>query len=382
MHAKRIRIAGISGSCALLLLLALLVFLALPASAADAGGWHLTVESLPGTADWASVSVSRSYATWRSNGEIILFDLDSRTSSQIFSTQAKLGYPVIYGHLVVWSAGPRTEPWDIYVYDIDTGQTKVLPIKGHSPDVWWDKVAFAGDAGIYLYDAGLGSTRLIASASDCFRPQIRGRFVSWQRLLDPENWSSVELYVHDIYANETRRVTTNEVAESSPCLGDNYLAWTAGEMDRPNSSEVYLYSLDSRHTYRLTNDNRNDSGVCVSQGNVVWQSEVDGDPNQSEIFLYNTYSQKTSRLTTNSHPDQAPTVEAGLVAWCASRPDSREQGGVLCFYDVEAGVVHDVPIPFSDAFVPVVDGGRIFWADGGVYVATRHWNLSAAESSA
>ncbi len=33
----------------------------------------------------------------------------------------------------------------------------------------------------------------------------------------------VELYVHDIYANETRRVTTNEV-EESPCLGASYLA--------------------------------------------------------------------------------------------------------------------------------------------------------------
>ncbi len=94
----------------------------------------------------------------------LLRDLEKRWGDRFFSIliheravgssrlRPSWATPVIDGRLVVWSAGPRTEPWDVYVHDIDTGQTKILPIKGHSPDVWWDKVAFAGDAGIYLYD--------------------------------------------------------------------------------------------------------------------------------------------------------------------------------------------------------------------------------------
>ncbi len=114
--------------------------------------------------------------------------------------------------------------------------------------------------------------------------------------------------------------------------GQATLPWTAGEVDRPNSSEVYLYGLDSRHTYRLTNDNRDDSGVCVSQGTWCGSQRWMGTPNQADL-LYNTYSEKTLRLTTNNYPDQFPTVEDGLIAWSASRPHSR--GPELCFYGGE-----------------------------------------------
>ncbi len=31
---------------------------------------------------------------------------------------------------------------------------------------------------------------------------------------------------------------------------------------------------------------------------------------------------------------------------------------------VESGLVSDVPLPSPDAPVPILDGGRIFWADG------------------
>jgi len=364
--------------------LAVLFFLLTSSAPADAAGWTWSLESLVGPSDYGSVSVDESCIAYRAGESIMLFDLDSRASTEIFRTEAKLGPPVVSGNLVSWAAGPRTEPWDVFVYDIASGERVEIPQQGHSPDVSWSRVVFVAEEGIYLYDSAGGQTSLIAAGAHCFGPHISGNYVLWQQFRVAEDWDSVELYVHDIYSGQTRQITSNALYDAEPSLSDRYVAWHAGSADDPLTNEIFLYSLYSGQTYQITHNTRDDKLAQISYSDLAWQSDLGDDYAGSEIFLYNLFSQKTVQLTNNDRPDRFPCLSEGLLAWTTTSADTQDRA--ISVYQIESELSAEIPLSSTEEPISVASQGSVYWADGsedhsGIFALAPIWELDDANDS-
>ncbi len=168
--------------------------------AVDLGGIYL--HSIPdgsGTRialNGTSPRVSGTHAIWVEGRAIRSYDLITGEQGTVNRTADPLGPPAISGHRVVWVRPrvnstlpePEHDPLtDLAVYSFKTNTTMVLPLppspKG-IPDVDGRRVVWAdarnGSWDIYRYDLDTGNESLVSDAPDGqFNPRIAGEWVVW-----------------------------------------------------------------------------------------------------------------------------------------------------------------------------------------------------------
>ena len=96
-----------------------------------------------------------------------MYDLSTKKEKRITTNPSASYYPAIYGNMIVWD-DDRNGNWDIYVYDLATGQESHTTDKlnQYYPDIYGDKIVWTdmrnGNADIYM---GTLSTSPIAAFS-------------------------------------------------------------------------------------------------------------------------------------------------------------------------------------------------------------------------
>lgn len=145
-----------------------------------------TISSAPRISEEAVVWAERSPS---GESAIIVFDIQTQTTTIIAQSPFRKSQVAISGSIVVWS-DDRNGDEDIFGYDLDTGQEFVVVEKDgdqHSPDIWGDTViwldsrGYPADVDSYNLNTGEISPVVIRNAFQG-QPAIYENIVFWEDL--------------------------------------------------------------------------------------------------------------------------------------------------------------------------------------------------------
>jgi Tol biopolymer transport system component len=278
---------------ALLLPSVLLVATASPVSAAPVSN---TSASPPAIASWQTVPLT---ANFTNNGQ-----------------------PQIDGDYVVWRAHDGVD-WEIMLHYLGVGATRQLTDDGileSDPRIDGEHIVWAEHPGnrpspnLVLYDLATGTSRPIPESEGVQdAPALRGNLVVWK----VGNVTS-SIYLYDIAAGSTTRLTTEDRDYSLPLTDGRYVVFDSRPAVRMEGvipaynplSQVLLYDHQTKAFTRLGGDGA--ARPALAGGLIVWQ---EGNEKTAEIFLHDTATGATERLTENQVEDIAPVVGGDRVAW-------------------------------------------------------------------
>ncbi|TDA68881.1 MAG: hypothetical protein D9V47_06305 [Clostridia bacterium] len=216
------------------------------------------------------------------------------------------------GDILVW-ADRRAGNWDIWSYDLPSGQEKRLTsrdademnpaISGHRV-VWQEDRD--GDRGIYLYDQRTDEGRCIASTEhDETQPAIDGDLVVWRQ---EENGKGDVVFLN-LVTGETGKLTSDDADQVTPKVAGRRVVWSD---DRNGKWDVYLYDLDAGRERRLTGSDGNQINPTIYGDLVVWQD----DRNQNwDIYGYDLANNKEITIRLADKNQTEPAVYGNRVAW-------------------------------------------------------------------
>jgi beta propeller repeat protein len=175
--------------------------------------------------------------------DVMLYDLDLGTATQITSDAAVQNRPRISGDVVVYEDYASGNA-DVYGYRISTGTTFPIatgPGNQITPDVSGNTVVYASDAGgsqLYTYDLISGTTTQITTATSAkILPHISGPRIVWS----DDRSGSLDVFLYDQSDHTEHAVASG--------FGDQFLADIDGNrvVYTDNSAgfeQVYLFTID------------------------------------------------------------------------------------------------------------------------------------------
>ena len=167
--------------------------------------------------------------------------------------------------------------------------------------------------------------------------------------------SESELYLYDLAAATTERLTTNSYADTDADMEGSRIVWS-GNVD--GDYEVFMHDLSTGQTTRLTTNSTDDRGVCIAGDCVAW---VGYDGSDSEIFLYRMGSHQLLQLTDDSWIDGEfywVSTDGEFVCWASGLPGG--QPTRVNVYRVESkDIVYD-DSGDGNAWCQVDDGQAVY----------------------
>ncbi len=405
MRTDRASFGGVGGFIGLLtavagLLAAAVIALGSPATAAAASTlesqgvfygplpWTWEAEMLPvePNAYEPEVSADEEFVAWSMWDTVLLFDLQSRETSTIYSGGARVySPPKVSSPTVVWKTGGRFDPGRVWVYDLYGGETTALPHSAHSFDVYHGYVVWAGEDGVYLFENYTGDITPISDDEMVEQVRIFGRHVVWEARTDggdPQDadWDSREIFLYDLDSKETRRLTDNAVFDGNPDLSDAYVVWEGGPEADESSHEIFCYGIYSRQTTQLTVDDASDALPRIYRETVVWTKDPDLLTDGVGIFVHDLRAQRTTQITAGGGSRPTPVISEGLIAWGANAAVDPAVGNDVFVYDLSSESTAQIARWSADEPMPAISGDRVFWMewvdDGyGLLMAEHTWNM-------
>jgi beta propeller repeat protein len=141
--------------------------------------------------------------------------------------------PAIYGDIVVW-ADKRNGNWDIYGYDLSTGQEFQITT---DPD----------------------------SQSN---PAIYEDIVVWT---DHRN-DNYDIYGYNLSTGQEFQITTDPYWQSGPAIYEDIVVW---EDHRNDNGDIYGYNLSTNKEFQITTDPDDQEYPAIYNDIVVWESRGD-----------------------------------------------------------------------------------------------------------
>jgi len=218
---------------------------------------------------------------------------------------------------VVWDGSDGSD-YEIYLYNIDAGQTTQLTDNSYSewnPNiVSGSKVAWYGydgsDNEIYLYDIGTGQTLMITNNSyDDRDAYVSGSYVVWLG----RSSGNYDVYLYNIETDETTRLTDTPFDEWDCRVSSSNVVWCG--LSDSWYFDIYLYKVESGELVNITKSNYDDYGPEISDSGVVWYGY---DGKDYEIYMYDIESGQTFQLTDNTYQDYDPHISGLNVVWYGS----------------------------------------------------------------
>ncbi|MEZ4664854.1 MAG: CAP domain-containing protein [Caldilineaceae bacterium] len=232
-----------------------------------------------GNSDVSPPQIAGQYVVWTDNaigntdGNVYGYDLAKHTSFTISDAPGNQMDPKIDGHWVVW--------WDeqerIYLYDLNTGQTRVVFAGGGArlPDVaaarglviWQDHRS--GDWDIYGYDLNTEQEMaLLVEPLDQERAAIDGNLIAYQSQVYEISW---DIHVLVLDRQIHFPVTDNSNMQIFPAVSNNTVVW---EDLRNHQADVYGFTwqntIPSVITYTLNAPSRLQVGA-FPEGQIFLQ---------------------------------------------------------------------------------------------------------------
>ncbi|MBA3046527.1 MAG: hypothetical protein FP824_10005, partial [Euryarchaeota archaeon] len=299
------------------------------------------------------------------NWDIFLMDLTTGVETQITDDPTHDVIPTIWGEYIFWYRNINIllvqnyvtgEEWqvgsgyagDIYnnyivwpgvLYDIHTQTTKSISSTGN-PCIYGDYVASVNYVAheLHLYKISTETTKIINPVgTDPLLLDISERYVLYLE------GNELDLYVYDIFSEETTRITDNSHLENDPAIFGNTAVWCGHRFSPYNN--IYGYDLVANKEFPICMVDGWQLNPAIYEDTIVWSDFRDGVHHQ----LYSAV--KTTPIIYISIDGQV-VAEAEIIDGSCTIPDiSPYINKYLGLHqDSDDGVVDgciSVPISFS-----------------------------------
>jgi len=233
----------------------------------------------------------------------------------------------------------RGKGFDIYVYDVGTGQETMITggqqTPGSSvPAIYEDMIAFqsgSGSTNLHMYDLANGQTTLITNAqSDQRYPDFFENKIVWE---DARN-GSCDIYMCEVFKNSQgqielieRQITDDPGSQRFPVVYGSLIAW---EDYRNGNADIYMYNLLTGEERRITSDPADQADPVIFENTIVWTDKRNGN---EDIYMYDLSTGTETAVCTAPGSQVYPAIHAGVIAWY----DRRNSAGEIHLYFTATG---------------------------------------------
>ncbi len=233
--------------------------------------------------------------------------------------------PSIYGDWITWE-DTRDGSWDIYGYNIVTGEEKRITPSGaiaHDPAQSNDNIVWQdyrnGNYDIYVYNLSTATeSRITSDPADQSAPVIDGNQIVWQ---DQRN-GNYDIYQYNLSSLKETLITPGAPGANKkyPVISGNLVVW----QDYRNSatkSDIFMNDTATNFIYNLTPGLplSNQMKPYILGTDVVWKDErINTNGN---IWINHTSSSLMSRIDNgpNTAKKNRPILSGTKVIWLDSR---------------------------------------------------------------
>jgi beta propeller repeat protein len=207
----------------------------------------------------------------------------------------------IYEDKVIWT-GVGLNYMGINLYNISTNETtSIHEARAEGLALYKDVIVWQdnrnGNWDIYTYDMSTGQEQQLASdTTDQRDPAIHGDIVVWQDYRNG-NW---DIYMYDMSTEEEKQITTHISDQLYPALYEDRIVW---QDNRNGNWDIYMYDLSSETETRITLNESSQTGPVIYKNIIAWSDWRDvadmgaGVQPVIEIYMYDISAGKEFRVT-------------------------------------------------------------------------------------
>lgn len=293
--------------------------------------------------------VWQQYNKTTGNWDIYLYDFSvsddvamakGKETVQITKDGADHENPCIDGNYIVWQQKSGTGVWNIYTYDLSTGDiTHVCPSSEnqenasiYGDNVVWQQRKANGNYDIYMYDLSAGiETQITNNTANQTNPAIYGDKIVWQDNRNG-NW---DIYMYDLTLGMERPLTVNTGNQTDPAIYDNKVVWTD---NRNGNDDIYMtdsIALAPEYTRYVSNLAANESNSALT--NITLPYDLKADVNYYIIAMADAaYGENVGNSVSESDENNnikfsAPMIvpDVDLTIPSISIPITSQSGGSI-----------------------------------------------------
>ncbi len=253
--------------------------------------------------------------------------------------------------------------WELRLTD-NAGIQRFPSISGQKI-VWEDDRN--GNFDIYLYDMGTGQTRrLTDDPKDQVAPRISGNRVVWQDYRNSQSLENPDIYLLDLSTGEERMLNSpfsfdNGGYEMRPDIDGDVVVWEDSAAAISEYSRIYFYDMENPAPIQIYQDSTAQTRPAVSDRKVVWT-----DFNLGGVYfryLLDTQVHVLERLT--SEPVMDPDISGTRVVWAQFIPEDSRYNIRLFELDLTmtGGTGRWLSPGSAPQEQPAIDGNRVVWRD-------------------
>jgi beta propeller repeat protein len=338
---KKSMIRGIPRLMILLFFLNSLVFVGI--AAIDSGTETLLSVNLLNHAQY-NPDISGNNIVWSDNvdGSLHLYNIFTGNETTIHNDGFIFTIPSISGNFIVSEAFNPATYFDIFLYNIFTGEGSIL-----TPD---------------------------SEYSDEISPVVNGRYVAWKSYDYLDSTCNVFLYDLAIPTNPAIRIANDTQScgcvefpdpncsdpnkspspSFSPSISSSYVVWDALVDSR---YDIFLYNITSKTTLNITPDTSDSDQEFpeISENYVVWQDNRNGNWNVYLADISNIGNITMGPIDPDASAQYYPTIDENLVVWRDLATES------LKLYDIQSSSILQITPSSRNPNNPSISGNRIVY---------------------
>ncbi|WP_240664303.1 hypothetical protein [Methanosarcina sp. MSH10X1] len=249
--------------------------------------------------------------------DIYMYDLSTKTETQITNTEQTDGNPAIYGDRIVYSSYGDPE---ICICSISTKKETQINISGYAenPVIYGNRIVYSSDRNgnidVYMYDLLTKKETQITSSPDAQTyPAIYGNRVVWQDDGgEDDGWVNHGIFMYDISTNKKMRISPTELAYY-PAIYSNRIVYAS---TRNGNTDIYIYDLSTKKETQITSSPDTQTHPAIYGNRIVWVDtggEDDGWENHG-IFMHDISTNKKMRISSSGHTSN-PVIYGNKIVW-------------------------------------------------------------------
>ena len=297
---------------------------------------------------------------------IYLYDISTGNITTVVSSKSILINPSIDNNRVVYTSYQNGNA-DIYLYDIETKETKQITFdpyeqdmaRIHGDNIVWHDARNAHTEGsrvinehdIYRYDLSTGKEdAVIRSGVPDRRPDVYGDLIIAEIYL---RGMYGNIYAYNISSGELKPITSELQGHEQNRIYGNLLVWYHNSL-----LQVYMYDMTTGYTTKITGADGN-YGVYpnIYMNKIVYSKGLFSD--QFDIYVYDLVSEEEKQITnTPGIVEILPDIYENMIVY--TREESADKRSIH-LYDLKTEKELDVKSPSEFNHAPEISGDNVIW---------------------
>jgi beta propeller repeat protein len=271
----------------------------------------------------SSPSIDNNRIVWidEHSGQVMMYDLDTQTRTQITTNSHNHLNPMISGNTIIYSDDGGTKVnYNLFMYDIPT-KTETAITDTHDID-YSSNVGISGRKifwSNYMYDIPTKTRTTIPVPPSPSHSQICSQMVKTENVgvygcSEEKNYPIPEFYLVDFRTNEKTLMNIPTTARAGiglwPLVGisGHRFAWTDwrnGNISydpsaylgiKSENADIYMYDLDTKTETPVTKDPGNQSLVGIS-GDKLWYTDDLNSVGKAELVVHDIPTNQETRVS-------------------------------------------------------------------------------------